>query len=132
VTDTNSARRDVEDLIVEGFHAVDTGHATRSLATDDFEMILPNMTITGEQYRQFLARREQADYTTRHCVSNVRVLSSGDDQITLAFVVAGHRLNADAAEPIVNVADFVDRWITVDGSWRHRSRSITPAFPVVT
>jgi hypothetical protein len=127
-------RREVEDLVIAGFHAVDHGeldHAPR-YTTDDFEMVLPNMTITGEQYAAFIAQRAQADYTTRHAVSNLRVVDTSSDAITVGYLVTGHRLNAGASAPIVNVADFVDVWQQIDGAWRHRSRSITPAFPIVT
>jgi hypothetical protein len=132
MSDALQWRDAVEALIVEGFHAVDHGQiaVAERRTTDDFEMILPNMTVTGEQYDQFVAKRAEAHYITRHCVTNVRTVGHGHDEITMSFVVTAHRLNAGADQPIVNVADMVDRWVLVADGWRHRSRSITPAFPV--
>jgi SnoaL-like domain len=121
--------QEVEQLIYTGFHLVDTGKiGTWSPNTDDFEMVLPNVTLTGEQYAQFVARRAQATYTTRHLVSNVRHLDGDDDSHTVAYVVTAHRLEEGASGPTVMVADFVDTWVRVDDEWRHQRREITPAF----
>jgi hypothetical protein len=124
---------EVEQLVLRGFFAVDSGAPDLAPKTaENFELVLPNTTISGDQYRGFVAKRATADYTTRHCVSNFRLVRGSDVAVTVAFIVTAHRLNAGAAAPIVNVADFVDEWTAVDGGWEHRSRDITPAFPVVS
>jgi hypothetical protein len=132
MTDADCWRSDLYDLVVTGFHAVDTGMSDREAppTTEDFALTLPGTVIAGERYAEFLRRRAKADYTTRHCVSNFRMVERTAGSATVGFVVSAHRLNAGETVPVVTVADFVDEWVQVDGAWRQRSRAITPAFPV--
>jgi SnoaL-like domain len=129
----NQAGRDeVQQLIAESFFRVDSGRADTGieLVTTDFTLILPNITIDHEQYAGLMTKRVEATYTTRHCVSNVRVTLETEEAIEVAFVVTVHRLEEDAVDTTVTVADFADRWVLHDDEHRLQSRSIKPVFPM--
>jgi SnoaL-like domain len=132
MTIPKSWRDDVEQLIAESFFRVDSGEALRGLelVTDDFTLVLPNMTIDREQYAAVMARREEATYATRHCFSNLRSLDASEEAVEVAFVVTAHRLEADAEDTTVSVADFSDCWVPSGGTWRLKSRSIKLVFPI--
>jgi SnoaL-like domain len=134
MTATTTWRNDIEQLIADGFHRVDSGQAGTSpeLVTDDFTLVLPSMTLDHGQYVDVMAKRQEATYTTRHCASNLRLLDGTNTSVTVAFVVTAHRLEADATVPVANVADFVDEWVSAGTGWQLRTRTITPAFPVRT
>jgi SnoaL-like domain len=128
----NSPRSEIEQLIAESFHRVDSGKASTGveLVTDNFTLVLPNMTIEREQYVAIMAKRERATYTTRHCFSNLRFGAETDTLVEVEFPVTVHRLNEDEADTAISVADFADRWVSSEGTWRLQSRSVTPVFPM--
>jgi SnoaL-like domain len=132
MSDRDRCHSTIEELVVRGFVAVDSGKAgTGPATTDDFALVLPNMTIEGVGYQAFLVKRATATHTTRHCVSNFRVMDCDDTSATVGFIVTAHRREVGDERATATVADFVDQWVVVDGTWLHRSRSITPAFPAV-
>jgi hypothetical protein len=118
---------ELERLVLMSFYAVD--RSERSFApphTDDFTLSLPNMTMTADQYETFLDRRMTADYATRHCVTNVLVTSATADAATVVSVAIVHRLEAGATETSVDVVDYEDEWVRVDGAWLQKARRIIP------
>jgi SnoaL-like domain len=123
------ARQLLEQRIAEMFFAVDSGQATKTLdfCTDDFCLSLGSTTVDRVQYAELMAKREQAEYQTRHAFSNPRVITEDGSQITIALLVTAHRLEANASEPKVNLGDFTDKWTYADDDWRLVSRSIQPA-----
>jgi 3-phenylpropionate/cinnamic acid dioxygenase small subunit len=125
-------RNEVEQLISENFFRVDSGHAQQGLelVSDDFTLELPNMTIDRAQYAGVMAKREEATYSTRHCFSNLRLMEKTDAGVRVAFVVTAHRLEEDAVDTTVTVADFSDHWVLKDDAWSLQSRSIRLVFPI--
>jgi 3-phenylpropionate/cinnamic acid dioxygenase small subunit len=125
-------RSEVEQLISESFFRVDSGKAQQGLelVSDDFTLELPNMTIDRAQYAGVMAKREEATYSTRHCFSNLRLTEKTEAGVRVAFVVTAHRLEEDAADTTVTVADFTDHWVLKAETWRLQSRSIRLVFPI--
>lgn len=128
--DPHVCRGDLYALVVEGFHALDTGNPIVVHTVEDFRVEVGQTVISGARYTALLQARADAEYTTRHCVSNFRLVSQHATSATVAYVVTAYRRDAGQATASVTVADFVDEWIRVDHDWRHRSRSISPTFSV--
>jgi hypothetical protein len=123
--DPHVRRGDLYALVVEGFHALDTGTPSAAHTVDDFRPELPQTVISGARYSQFLQATADAEYTARHCVSNFRVSNFrvSNFRVSNFRLVSHHPTSA-------TVAYVVDEWIRVDHHWRHRSRSISPTFSI--
>ena len=73
-------------------------------------MRAPGLDADLATYRQLMTAREQATYTTRHLVHNLRIIERSTDFVAVDYNVAVHRREADAAQPTVTVVDLSDRW----------------------
>jgi hypothetical protein len=132
MSEIHEVRAELEAVVLSGFFGVDHGiTGMQGPTTDDFEMVLPNMTLSGAMYQGFLAKRAEATYKTRHVVSNMRFVESGSAEVLVTYIVTAHRLNEGADAPAVTVADFVDVFVRSDAGWLHKRRNITPAFLVM-
>jgi Ring hydroxylating beta subunit len=122
----------VSQRIFEGFDLVDSGHATKGaeLVDEGFTMTVGSHELDREKYIGLMSQREQADYSTRHCVANIRLVERTDAGVRVAFTVAAHRYTPGKEGTTVNVGDFADEWVTRGDEWYLRARSISPAFPV--
>lgn len=119
------------EQVVDGFHAVDHRvKVTDPPITADFTLSAGPNSIGADQYRAFLEKRPEAEYSTRHLVSNLRISDVALPDVHLTFTATVHRLDPGATTPSVTVADFTDVWTLDDGRWLQRSRSIRPAFPM--
>ncbi|TPG36721.1 nuclear transport factor 2 family protein [Mycolicibacterium hodleri] len=135
VTCSSGHHDELYELLIAGFHALDNGAAESVSTTDDFSLMLPHTIIAGAAYDDFLQSRANADYVTRHCVSNFRVsnlrlIEDHTTTATVAYVVTAYRLYTGDTTASATVADFVDEWVRADQGWRLRSRSISSPWPV--
>jgi ketosteroid isomerase-like protein len=125
---THSWRDDIVQLIAENFHFVDSGAADRTidLVSDDFTMTIGSMVLDRAHYIDAMQRRAQADYQTRHCFTNLRLVEAAEDAVTVGFVATVHRLEPTDDQPTVAVSDWTEEWVRCDDSWRVRSRVVVP------
>lgn len=121
-------RDDIAQLIAENFHAVDSGDAERTVDTvsEDFTMSLGPMVMDRAQYVDAMQRRAQAGHQTRHCFTNLRLVESTDESVTVGFVATVHRLEPTDDQPTVSVSDWTEQWVRTGDSWRLRSRTVAP------
>lgn len=127
----DSWRSDVEQLIFELFHLVDSGRAdeTPQFVTDDFTFLLGPHELDRAGYEAAMKNRAAAAHTSRHSVSNIRVVDTGDQTVTLSYITAAHRREPGDEAPHIMVGDCEDEWVHLDDGWKLRRRSMSLAFP---
>src|SRR6202158_6604905 len=105
-------RVQLEQVVVEGFTAVDHGHAVDSLRqlTADFAITSEGQRVGRPQYDQLMAARDKAGYTSRHVPAHFRVARDDQEAFQGDCVVASHRSEQATSAYSVAVADFCDIW----------------------
>jgi hypothetical protein len=128
-------RGQLEQLVAEGFAAVDNGHATDSLGqlTADFAIGEGERRVGRPVYDQVMAVREKAVYTTRHVPTNLRLTTDDQESFQADFVVAVHRIEPEPAAYSVSIFDFRDTWVRDGaGGLLLRLREVTTVIDAVT
>jgi hypothetical protein len=126
-------RAQLEQVVVEGFTAVDQGRAVDSLRqlTADFTLTSAGQRIGRAQYDQLMAAREKAAYTSRHVPASFRVAAHDDESFQVDFVVVSHRTEYGTGAYSVSVADFSDTWVRDDaGGVLLRLREVTTVIDI--
>lgn len=127
-------RAEVETLLADWAHAIDTGRAETALAlyTDDAEQHLPGASAVGrEAIAAGLARRQaMAGRLTRHLFSNLRVVQDAAGTVHAQVALTLLRTDTTDRTPrIVLVADLADRYRRgADGHLRIAHRLVQPVF----
>jgi hypothetical protein len=126
-------RAQLEQVVVEGFTAVDHGRALDSLSqlTADFAITSEGQRVGRPQYDQLMAARDKAGYTSRHVPANFRVARDDQDAFQVDFVVVSHRTEHSTGAYSVTVADFCDTWVRDDaGGLLLRLRQVTTVIDI--
>ncbi|HVR53914.1 MAG TPA: nuclear transport factor 2 family protein [Pseudorhodoferax sp.] len=130
-----SLRAEVETLLADWAHAIDSGQAESAavLFTETAEQHLPQASAIGRaQIAEGLARRQRmAGRTTRHLFSNLRVeQDAGTGLLQAQAVLTLFRSDdADRRPCIAMVADLADRYARgADGRLRIAYRQLLPVF----
>jgi hypothetical protein len=128
-------RGQLEQLVAEGFAAVDNGHATDSLGqlTADFTIGGGEQWVGRPVYDQVMAGREKVVYTTRHVPTNLRVTAHDQESFQADFVVTVHRIEPEPGGYSVSIFDFCDTWVRDSaGGLLLRLREVTTVIDTVT
>ncbi|MCU1659409.1 MAG: hypothetical protein JWO57_4065 [Pseudonocardiales bacterium] len=128
-------RGQLEQLVADGFAAVDNGHATDSLGqlTADFAIGEGERRVGRPVYDQVMAVREKAVYTTRHVPTNFRVTTDDQESFQADFVVTVHRIEPEPGGYTVSIFDFCDTWVRDgNGGLLLRLREVTTVIDTVT
>jgi hypothetical protein len=128
-------RVQLEQVVLEGFTAVDHGHAVDSLSqlTADFAITSAGQRVGRPQYDQLMAARDKAGYTSRHVPANFRVADHDQESFQVDFVVVSHRTEHATGAYSVTVADFCDTWVRDDaGALLLRLRQVTTVIDINT
>jgi hypothetical protein len=106
-------RGQLEQLVAEGFAAIDNGRATDSLAqlTTDFTIGQGEQRVGRPVYDQVMAAREKAAYTTRHVPTNLRITAIDQESFHADFVATVHRIEPEPAGYSFSIFDFRDTWV---------------------
>jgi hypothetical protein len=126
-------RTQLEQVVVEGFTAVDHGRALDSLRqlTADFAITSAGQRVGRPQYDQLMAARDKAGYTSRHVPANFRVAVHDQESFQVDFVVVSHRTEHATGAYSVTVADFCDTWVREDaGALLLRLRQVTTVIDI--
>jgi hypothetical protein len=126
-------RTQLEQVVVEGFTAVDHGRALDSLRqlTADFAITSAGQRVGRPQYDQLMAARDKAGYTSRHVPANFRVAAHDQESFQVDFVVVSHRTEHATGAYSVTVADFCDTWVREDaGALLLRLRQVTTVIDI--
>src|SRR6202790_1300714 len=109
-------RVQLEQVVLEGFTAVDHGRAVDSLSqlTADFAITSEGQRVGRPQYDQLMAARDKAGYTSRHVPANFRVARHEQESFQVDFVVVSHLTEHATGAYSVSVADFCDTWVRDD------------------
>ncbi|MDT5350960.1 MAG: hypothetical protein QOH91_4247 [Mycobacterium sp.] len=109
-------RTQLEQVVLEGFTAVDHGRAVDSLSqlTADFAITSGGQRVGRPQYDQLMAARDKAGYTSRHVPANFSVARHDQESFQVDFVVVSHRTEHATGAYSVTVADFCDTWVSDD------------------
>jgi hypothetical protein len=133
VTVALDLRVQLEQVVVEGFTAVDHGRAVDSLGqlTADFAITSAGQRVGRPQYDQLMAARDKAGYTSRHVPANFRVAAGDHKSFQVDFVVVSHRTEHATGAYSVTVADFCDTWVRDDaGALLLRLRQVSTVIDV--
>jgi hypothetical protein len=128
-------RGQLEQLVAEGFAAVDNGHATDSLGqlTADFAIGRGEKRVGRPVYDQVMAVREKAVYTTRHVPTNLRITVHDQESFQADFVVTVHRIEPEPGGYSVSIFDCRDTWVRDGaGGLLLRLREMATVFDPVT
>jgi hypothetical protein len=128
-------RGQLEQLVAEGFAAVDSGHATDSLGqlTADFAIGQGEKWVGRPVYDQLMAVREKAVYTTRHVPTNLRIAAHDQESFQADFVVTVHRIEPEPGGYNVSIFDCRDTWVRDGaGGLLLRLREMTTVIDTVT
>ncbi|MCW2734656.1 MAG: hypothetical protein JWR13_5472 [Mycobacterium sp.] len=123
----------LEQVVVEGFTAVDHGRAVDSLRqlTADFAITSEGQRVGRPQYDQLMAARDKAGYTSRHVPANFRVAAHDQESFQVDFVIVSHRTEHATGAYSVTVADFCDTWVRDDaGGLLLRLRQVTTVIDI--
>jgi hypothetical protein len=126
-------RAQLEQVVVEGFTAVDHARAVDSLRqlTADFAITSEGQRVGRPQYDQLMAARDKAGYTSRHVPANFRVARDDQEALQVDFVVVSHRTEHTTGAYSVSVADFCDTWVRDDaGRLLLRLRQVTTVIDI--
>jgi hypothetical protein len=126
-------RAQLEQVVVEGFTAVDHGRAVDSLSqlTADFVITSAGQRVGRPQYDQLMVARDKAGYTSRHVPANFRVAAHDQESFQVDFVVVSHRTEHATGAYSVSVADFCDTWVRDDaGALLLRLRQVTTVIDI--
>jgi hypothetical protein len=126
-------RAQLEQVVVEGFTAVDHGRALDSLSqlTADFAITSEGQRVGRPQYDELMAARDKAGYTSRHVPANFRVARDDQHAFQVDFVVVSHRTEHSTGAYSVTVADFCDTWVRDDaGGLLLRLRQVTTVIDI--
>jgi hypothetical protein len=109
-------RTQLEQVVLEGFTAVDHGHAVDSLSqlTADFAITSAGQRVGRPQYDQLMAARDTAGYTSRYVPANFRVTTHDQQSFQVDFVIVSHRTEHATGAYSVTVVDFCDTWVRDD------------------
>ena len=127
-------RAEVETLLADWAHAIDSGQAASAIVLFDeaAEQHLPHAASIGRaQIAAGLARRQgMACRLTRHVFSNLRVTQDAAGTLTAHAVLTLFRTDtADRTPCIALVADLTDRYVRgEDGRLRIAYRQLQPVF----
>jgi hypothetical protein len=133
MTDSLDLRAQLEQVVVEGFTAVDHGRAVDSLRqlTVDFAITTAGQRVGRPQYDQLMAARDKAVYTSRHVPANFHVAAHDQASFQVDFVVVSHRTEHATGAYSVSVADFCDTWVRDDaGALLLRLRQVTTVIDI--
>jgi hypothetical protein len=128
-------RGQLEQLVAEGFAAVDNGRATHSLGqlTADFAIGQGEKWVSRPVYDQLMAVREKAVYTTRHVPTNLRITARDQESFQADFVVTVHRIEPEPGGYKVSIFDCRDTWVRDgEGGLLLRLREMTMVIDQVT
>jgi hypothetical protein len=123
----------LEQVVLEGFTAVDHGRAVDSLRqlTADFAITSEGQRVGRPQYDQLMAARDKAGYTSRHVPANFRVAAHDQESFQVDFVIVSHRTEHATGAYSVTVADFCDTWVRDDaGGLLLRLRQVTTVIDI--
>src|SRR4051794_28149119 len=103
---------ELQNRILDGFAAVDSGRATESLdqLTPDFEMSYGGGLMARPAYDQAIAAREGASHASRHIMTNLRISLTATGNLKAQYVVVVHRVVQSQGTQSMSVADFCDEW----------------------
>lgn len=128
MTVSTDAYLELHNRLLEGFAAVDSGGATDSLnhLTPDFEMSYGGTVMTRPAYDQVIAAREEAPHSSRHIVTNLRISSTPEGNLTAQYLVTVHRVVNPQGAQSMSLADFLDEWCRdAQGALLLRRRQVT-------
>lgn len=126
-------RTELEQVVLEGFTAVDHGRAVDSLEqlTADFAISSEGRSVARPQFDQLMAARDNAGYTSRHVPANFRIARHDDESFQVDYVVVVHRAEQGTGAYSTTVADFSDTWVRDDaGGLQLRLRQVTTVVDV--
>jgi hypothetical protein len=126
-------RTQLEQVVLEGFTAVDHGRAVDSLSqlTADFAITSAGQRVGRPQYDHLMAARDQAGYTSRHVPANFRVAAHDQESFQVDYVIVSHRSEHATGAYSVTVADFCDTWVRDDtGALLLRLRQVSTVIDV--
>lgn len=129
----------IQTIITEFAYLVDHGRATEcdALFTEDARITFgPGTPKPGTlegiaAIRGFLQiRQAQASVTSRHSMSNIRLIPTAKDEVEACSLLTLFRSDNDIRLPVVAfVAEIEERYVRQsEGGWRIRERLITPVF----
>lgn len=126
-------RAEVETLLADWAHAIDSGQAERAIVhfADAAEQHLPGATAIGrEAIAAGLARRARmTERLTRHLFSNLRVVQQQEGVTAQAVLTLWRTDTADRSPRVALVADLTDRYVRgADGRLRIVHRQLVPVF----
>jgi hypothetical protein len=117
----------INDSCAWGDHG-DSAEWVTELCTEDFELRGPATNLNREQFRDWIARRAEAPFETRHQVTNLRIVRVDGHDVDLEWLECVHRRDEGSDVTIRTVGDVADRWRRTPDGWRLASRTITPVF----
>lgn len=128
MTVTTDEYLELQNRLLEGLAAVDSGRATDSLdqLTPDFEMSYGGSVMTRPGYDQVIAAREGAAHSSRHLMTNLRVSATPEGNLLAHYLVTVHRVLDTKGRQSMSLADFNDEWCRdAQGKLLLRRREVT-------
>jgi hypothetical protein len=128
--------QEISDLLARHWHDVDRnwGRNAHNDYTADGSYTTSLRTRTGQDAIKefYTGRHDRGERVARHLFSNLHVTVNDANSATAFWVLSLHA--ADGApvlpsKPAIMIADVVDHLVRdSNGTWKYRSRTITPLF----
>ena len=128
--------QEITALLARHWHDVDRnwGQNAHNDYTEDGTYATSQRKRTGRDAIEefYTGRHDRGERVARHLISNLHVTVLDSDNATAIWVLSLHA--ADGApilpsKPAIMVADVADELVRqADGTWKYRSRTITPLF----
>lgn len=125
------------DVVNQFFWLVDHGRAAETaalFAADGALTFGPGSpkpgTVTGADLGPaMVARQAQAHVTTRHVLTQTRIVGNADGSIAISSLLTLFRSEDDGRDSYpTSVADIDDMLVLENGEWRIKARMISPVF----
>ena len=128
--------QEISDLLARHWHDVDRnwGRNAHNDYTADGSYTTSLRTRSGQDAIKefYTGRHDRGERVARHLISNLHVTVNDANSATAVWVLTLHA--ADGApilpsKPAIMIADVVDQLVRgQNGTWKYRSRAITPLF----
>ncbi len=128
--------QEISDLLARHWHDVDRnwGRNAHNDYTADGSYTTSLRTRSGQDAIKefYTGRHDRGARVARHLISNLHVAVNDASSATAVWVLTLHAADGDPilpSKPAIMIADVVDHLVRdSDGTWKYRSRTITPLF----